>query len=332
MEIKMMKLEDIDEDEPFANLFLFDQDKWNKIRMHMAEFGYDHTQPLIIWKEKRILLDGHHRLAAAEAQVTKYLGHEVKAEFQTLPIVEKSFASEEEAIEYVIHLHTERRNLTDSDILNLVEKVDKLYLDKWGGKREKASFGTQKLDSRNKTADIVGISKDKVSQCRHILENCDLKTIQTVTRGEKTIYNVYSASINYLKKMKILEQKIEEYQKGKQSKASLKEVIQSKAILKHFDDGEDTQDLEQLRYLLSMLLKRDPILAKIKRIVQSLKKNDETFKDLLEETDIQKFLTGSFVSDFVTILELFGYKDEKKISVTNRISNRRRKQVQTETR
>ena len=202
----MMRVEEIRTDKPFTELFEIDDENLNAIMRHMSISGYDRSQPLVLWKETGTLIDGH----------TRYRAVQELGEFNSVPVVEKSFASEEEAVEYVIHNHTERRNLTDKDILKLVETVDKLYIDKWGGSRRPStgdgtepSFGNQKLDSRERTANIVGISKDKVSQCRHIIKNCPETEVNAIYWGEKTIYQVYSASTSLRRKMNEEKKRVE---------------------------------------------------------------------------------------------------------------------------
>jgi hypothetical protein len=57
--------------------------------------------PLVVWKETGILLDGHHRLAICKKYRLKYL------------TVELSFPTREQAIQWVIDNQLGRRNLTD---------------------------------------------------------------------------------------------------------------------------------------------------------------------------------------------------------------------------
>ncbi len=314
--MEMTKVSDIKVDKPFTELFEIDSENLKAIQQHMSEFGYDTSQPLIIWKEKGILVDGHTRFQAVQNLLLKpQLLRTRKGEFQSLPVVERSFESEKDAIEYAIHNQTERRNLTDKDILKLVEKLDELS-DNWGGSREfgrrkdlsdngeEPSFGNQKLDSRERTANIIGISKDKVSQCRHILENCDDKSIKAIYRGDSTIYQVYSASTSIRREKKIAEQK----------------AITAKISMKPFNLGDTKKELREsekntahldtlcLR-LLSELLKKDSIIEQIKNEVLYFKKGGEkTFKGLTEQKYIQEFLGSPFVDDFITILEVFGFE------------------------
>ena len=52
--------------ELFEGLFPVDNKILTAICEHMLENGYDESQPIIIWKGKKIVVDGHTRLLAAK--------------------------------------------------------------------------------------------------------------------------------------------------------------------------------------------------------------------------------------------------------------------------
>lgn len=139
-EIKMTKTKDIEKMKrsPFNDLFPIDPDILKAVEEHMRVHGFDPSQPLIVWKGMDTLVDGYTRHEAAS-----------KDGIEEIPVCEKDFANEEEAVEYAIHAQVHRRNLTDAAFLKLVEKLDEKYK---GGRPKKsasseASFKPHLFDS-----------------------------------------------------------------------------------------------------------------------------------------------------------------------------------------
>jgi ParB family chromosome partitioning protein len=284
--ITMMKTKDIKTGEPFKSLFPPDLYRQKDILEHMQTHGYDPAQPVVIWKEQQVLIEGHTRLRAA-----------IEAEFETIPAVEKSFASEDDALDYAIHCQTERRNLTDADILRLVEKIDQRYYRKnWGGDRTEASFESMKLDSRELTAKIVGIKKEKVSHCRKILLKGNEIERDSIYNGEKTIYQVYCSLRDYKDKV---------INKGRKIEAEKQTFSKVNA------EGLDEVDAEHLNKVCLTLI---PHLMKQEAIMEELEKEIHYFKigevfDLMRKQKItQEFLASRFVTDFITVIEEFGFE------------------------
>lgn len=75
----------------------------------MRKNGYDDAMPVIIWKEKDVLIDGHTRLRAAKA-----------AGISSIPAVYASFENEESALDYMHRIQFNRRNITDADPIKLI--------------------------------------------------------------------------------------------------------------------------------------------------------------------------------------------------------------------
>ncbi len=92
--------------------------------------------PLIIWKGKNVLIDGHHRYKICK----KY-----NVEFQ---IKEINFKSEEEAVKKMIECQFGRRNLTSEQKSYMRGKLYNLKKDKWGGDRK----SKYKIDNLKNTA------------------------------------------------------------------------------------------------------------------------------------------------------------------------------------
>lgn len=129
----------------------------------MKKRGFDNSQPLLIWKEREILIDGHTRLKAAQ-----------EAGRNHVPVYEKSFESESEALEYTIHLQKDRRNLTDAELYACILELDKRQ--PHGGDRQSDKFKSpdgllnhdNSTSSRQRTAEVVGTSPTKVQKVRTI--------------------------------------------------------------------------------------------------------------------------------------------------------------------
>jgi ParB family chromosome partitioning protein len=84
----------------------------------MKANGFNPSKPVNVWKKPdgtHTLIDGYTRIRAAEElallRVTAY---------------EKTFGTEAEALAYAIHIQHERRNLSDAELLRLIELVDRL--------------------------------------------------------------------------------------------------------------------------------------------------------------------------------------------------------------
>jgi len=110
-------LDQITKAEPFVSLFTIKPEVFEAIKADMESNGFDPSKPVNVWKKPdgaRILIDGYTRVLAAEElgllRVTAY---------------EKTFASEAEALAYAIHTQRDRRNLSDAELLRLIELVDR---------------------------------------------------------------------------------------------------------------------------------------------------------------------------------------------------------------
>jgi len=298
--------EDISElkiEEPFKSLFMVNERILESIQEDMGKNGYDESKPITIWKEKRIVIDGHVRLQAA-----KNVG------LTEVPVVEHDFDNEEAAFEYAIHNQRDRRNLNDANILYFVEKYDEIF-PRGGDRRSK--IGNPKLekkdkeDSRDITAKRLGISADKVSQCRYVLKNCTDSEKKDILDGKKSIHQVWKSSSDAAKNQENKEKKQELHQKRIQE-------------LKFRDIPDKTSKDDKERYkmtrknlttfadkLIPKLEKRSSDISKVKEIIEYFKSDDETFKDFREQVPVQNFLCSQLVTDFIEILSSFGYEVKK---------------------
>ena len=133
--------------EPFCNLFPIRPTVLSEIIEDMNKNGFDAFHPIIVWN--MTVVDGHTRLRAAAA-----------AGIETVPVVCRNFANEDEALEYAIKTQRNRRNLTDGELLQCLQKLD--FRKKRG--RNAASGGKSSIE----VANTLGISSKKVEKLRAI--------------------------------------------------------------------------------------------------------------------------------------------------------------------
>ena len=167
---KTMKIDQIVIDPEIARLFKMSDATREEIKESIVHKGFDKGQPLSLWKDKNLLLDGHTRLAAAkEAGLTE------------VPVVEMDFEDKEDAILYTFERQVMRRNLTQAEILTAVKLMP----------AEKARKGEGR--TAGKLAERLGISEAHVYQVQAILREGSEEDIEAVKSGEKPVKTVYTA-------------------------------------------------------------------------------------------------------------------------------------------
>jgi ParB family chromosome partitioning protein len=103
---RMKRVSEIQTDPRLAGMFTVNAEILASIIQSMKESGYDKSQPLVLWKGKGVVVDGHTRLQAAR-----------EAGIPEIPVEEKEFATLEDAKLYAYRRQAERRNLTPAEIL-----------------------------------------------------------------------------------------------------------------------------------------------------------------------------------------------------------------------
>ncbi len=177
-------LDQIVKAEPFASLFTIRPEVLVAIEADMKEKGFDPSKPVNVWKKEdgtRILVDGYTRVRAAEE-----LG------FLRVTAYEKTFATEADALAYAIHTQKDRRNLSDAELLRLIEVVDQRQN---GFHTALASIEANEERPRKSaeiTAEAVGTSRAKVERARAVL--ADPEAAAAVRRGDKSIHQAAEAA------------------------------------------------------------------------------------------------------------------------------------------
>ena len=171
----------IKEKSPFNTLFAIDPDTYGAVVANMDINGYDPAFPIILWND--IVVDGHTRLIAART-----LG------LKEIPVQQKEFENEKQALDYAIHNQRDRRNLSEAEILHCIEAIDapisKKEAGSKGGKISKTPSGSKIVDASKtkthvETAKKLKIGQTKVLDARTVLADADAKA--DVESGKKTI-------------------------------------------------------------------------------------------------------------------------------------------------
>lgn len=172
---KTLKIDDIIIAEPFKNLFPIKSETLGAIVADMRKRGYDKLCPVILWKEKDILIDGHTRLEAAK-----------EAGIKEIPVFYASFDTEDEVIDYMNHIQFSRRNIDDAELIKLLIKALPKYEKKYG-EGSKAEF----LSNR-----FTGLSEAKAKQAIVVIEKGCQKDIDAIIAEETSIKAVYDKMRN----------------------------------------------------------------------------------------------------------------------------------------
>ncbi|MGQ9689194.1 MAG: hypothetical protein ACUVXF_10470 [Desulfobaccales bacterium] len=193
-----MKPEQIKTADPFASLFAINPQDLDGVQEDMLKNGFDGSQPLTIWAEQAVLIDGHTRLAAA-----KNLG------LEEVPVYEKSFADEDAALAYGIHAQRNRRNLTAAAFLRCVKALgsrrerggDHKSLEYHANsKAQSCAFDPGKVakapngaigKSAEDIAKLIGTSTRKVEQARTVLTHAPKEVIAAVKAEKMSVNRAY---------------------------------------------------------------------------------------------------------------------------------------------
>ena len=165
---------------PFSELFSIDENVLQAIVKNILENTYDESQPIVVWKDQNIVIDGHTRLKASHL-----------AGRQIISVFNKAFRNEEEALQYAINNQRNRRNMSEAELLRCIEAVDKRQ--ERGGDRKseeaKSKTSSEVIDkpksSAEETARIVGTSRAKVERTRTVISDPEEK--EAVMTGKKSI-------------------------------------------------------------------------------------------------------------------------------------------------
>ncbi len=140
--------------------------------------------PLVVWAERRILLDGHNRKDICDRYGIDYAVREL------------SLPGRDEAKRWIIEHQFGRRNLTPYQRSELALKLKPLLA---GNARERMLAGKPTDPDQNsgqgqtarKLAQIAGVSHDTIAKADYIAQHADEETKQKLRRGETSVHAEY---------------------------------------------------------------------------------------------------------------------------------------------
>lgn len=151
--------------EPFSTLFPIRPNTFAAIVQSMRDKGFDVTQPIHVWRQGNVIIDGHTRVKAAiEAGVH-------------VSVCYHDFKDDDEALDYAIDMQRNRRNLTDAELLSLISVVE--------------AAGGMTLPE---TATRIGTGIQKVHRARAVLADPEEK--EHVLSGRKSIGEGYRSVVS----------------------------------------------------------------------------------------------------------------------------------------
>ena len=201
---KMKMIDEIKVHPSFQNLFSIDDDLVAEIAENIKINGYDKSQPIHIWKEQNIPIDGHTRLAAAKT-----------AGMFEIPVYEHSFPDERSALLYAYSLQLNRRNLSDADLVSAVQKYIEL-----GGKTKKGRL-------REILAAKTGTSPATIARVMAVAKNTEASN--AVKTGKSSVSEEYK---------KLMGKKHPETKKEEQPSSSDTDTITTTEDVPTNDDDE----------------------------------------------------------------------------------------------
>lgn len=150
--------------EPFISLFPINSEILKSVTDNIKEKGFDPGQPVTIWEDQNILIDGHTRLKAARA-----------AGVETIPARFIPFPDQDTAVQYAAALQMDRRNLTEADYFKFIERKSATVA-LFPGKTKKA-----------KIAGILNVSERTAQKYINIMERGSDEIKAKVRAGELSI-------------------------------------------------------------------------------------------------------------------------------------------------
>jgi len=180
-----MDINQINTASPFRDLFPIEDNIVKEIMWDIQKKGFDESKPLVLWKGKSVVIDGHTRLRAAR-----------KAGLYHVPVAMKDFDNEEAALEYAIKSQRNRRNLKDREIIQCIAALDKRK-DKIANLKQNHTEARNQASGKSaeETAKILGIGKSKVEQARAVLDKAPEEIQEAVKAGNMSINSAYNKTV-----------------------------------------------------------------------------------------------------------------------------------------
>jgi ParB family chromosome partitioning protein len=165
---RMKRVSEIETDPRLSGMFAIRAEILASIVKSMREMGYDKSQPLVLWKGKGVVVDGHTRLQAA-----------IEAGIPEIPAEEKEFDTLEDAKLYAYRRQAERRNLTPAEILAAAAELQ--HKDSRDGSGRASEI----------LAKTLGVSPSTVKHAQTVAHEAPPEIIDEVKRNQMTIDKAY---------------------------------------------------------------------------------------------------------------------------------------------
>ena len=150
-------------------------------------------EPLIVWEEREILVDGHNRFAIADKHGMNF------------PVMHKSFADRMAVMVWMIDNQRGRRNLSKQAWLDLGFKRAELLKPRAeanlreggriggeGGKPcQKSDKALDAVDTLQEAADYAGVSRDTAAKYNAVIREADEDTREAMRSGQISINKAY---------------------------------------------------------------------------------------------------------------------------------------------
>lgn len=161
------------------------EQEMSTLRTSIADRGV--IEPAIIWRGHNTIIDGHARMAIAEE-----LG-------LNCPVIEMDFASETEAILWVIKMHLGRRNLSLFQKCEIVMK----FRDAIAAEARKRQIGGKKIvdgvqhgETDKILGNLAGVSSETMRMVRFLMSRGDEETLRRLRKGEISVTHAYRTVAN----------------------------------------------------------------------------------------------------------------------------------------
>jgi len=156
--------------------------------------------PLVVWAEHRVLLDGHNRKEICDQHGIDYTTREL------------SLPGRDDAKRWVIENQFGRRNLTPYQRAELALVLEPLVAGKakqkqsQGGKAKVVQNSAQppeRRKTRAELANVAGVSHDSIAKAKFLRDNADERTKDRLRKGEVSLHAAYK----YVSKQKRQDEK-----------------------------------------------------------------------------------------------------------------------------
>ncbi|MDR2052801.1 MAG: hypothetical protein LBP80_05235 [Treponema sp.] len=165
---RMKRVSEIKTDPLLGGMFAVKAEILAAIVKSMRESGYDKSQPVVLWKGKDLVVDGHTRLEAAR-----------EAGIGEIPVEEKEFDRIEDAKLYAYRRQAERRNLSPAEILGAAAELRNKDTRDGSGRASEILAGE------------LGLSPSTVKHAKAVAGEAPPEIIEEVKKNRMSINKAY---------------------------------------------------------------------------------------------------------------------------------------------